>query len=140
MSDLLPQLVQQLFNGLSLGAIYALIAIGYTMVYGIIGMINFAHGEIYMIGAYAGLVTLSAIGMNSGLPIILIVLIMLIVAAAITAVYGYTVEKVAYAPVRGSPRLVPLISAIGMSIFLQNWVALGQGARDMAVPNLVTGS
>lgn len=140
MSDLLPQLVQQLFNGLSLGAIYALIAIGYTMVYGIIGMINFAHGEIYMIGAYAGLVTLSAIGMNSGLPVILIVLIMLIVAAAITAVYGYTVEKVAYAPVRGSPRLVPLISAIGMSIFLQNWVALGQGARDMAVPNLVTGS
>ncbi|WP_269902024.1 high-affinity branched-chain amino acid ABC transporter permease LivH [Paenalcaligenes faecalis] len=140
MSDLLPQLVQQLFNGLSLGAIYALIAIGYTMVYGIIGMINFAHGEIYMIGAYAGLVTLSAIGMSSGLPVILIVLIMLLVAAAITAVYGYTVEKIAYAPVRGSPRLVPLISAIGMSIFLQNWVALGQGARDMAVPNLVTGS
>ena len=140
MSDLLPQLVQQLFNGLSLGAIYALIAIGYTMVYGIIGMINFAHGEIYMIGAYAGLVTLSAIGMSSGLPVILIVLIMLLVAAAISAVYGYTVEKIAYAPVRGSPRLVPLISAIGMSIFLQNWVALGQGARDMAVPNLVTGS
>lgn len=140
MSDLLPQLIQQLFNGLSLGAIYALIAIGYTMVYGIIGMINFAHGEIYMIGAYAGLVTLSAIGMSSGLPVILIVLIMLIVAAAITAAYGFAVEKVAYAPLRGSPRLVPLISAIGMSIFLQNWVALGQGARDMAVPNLVTGS
>lgn len=140
MSDLLPTLVQQLFNGLSLGAIYALIAIGYTMVYGIIGMINFAHGEIYMIGAYAGLVTLSAIGMSSGLPVILIVLIMLLVAAAITAAYGFAVEKVAYAPLRGSPRLVPLISAIGMSIFLQNWVALGQGARDMAVPNLVTGT
>lgn len=140
MSEILPQLVQQLFNGLSLGAIYALIAIGYTMVYGIIGMINFAHGEIYMIGAYTGLVTLSAIGVGSGLPVILIVLIMLIVAALVTAVYGYTVEKVAYAPLRGSPRLVPLISAIGMSIFLQNWVALGQGARDMAVPNLVSGS
>lgn len=140
MSDLLPQLVQQLFNGLSLGAIYALIAIGYTMVYGIIGMINFAHGEIYMIGAYTGLVTLSAIGMNSGLPVLLIVLIMLLVAAAVTAAYGFAVEKVAYAPLRGSPRLVPLISAIGMSIFLQNWVALGQGARDMAVPNLVSGS
>lgn len=140
MSDLLPQLVQQLFNGLSLGAIYALIAIGYTMVYGIIGMINFAHGEIYMIGAYTGLVTLSAIGMNSGLPVLLIVLVMLLVAAAVTAAYGFTVEKVAYAPLRGSPRLVPLISAIGMSIFLQNWVALGQGARDMAVPNLVSGS
>lgn len=140
MSDLLPQLVQQLFNGLSLGAIYALIAIGYTMVYGIIGMINFAHGEIYMIGAYTGLVTLSAIGMNSGLPVLLIVLVMLLVAAAVTAAYGFAVEKVAYAPLRGSPRLVPLISAIGMSIFLQNWVALGQGARDMAVPNLVSGS
>ncbi len=140
MSEILPQLVQQLFNGLSLGAIYALIAIGYTMVYGIIGMINFAHGEIYMIGAYTGLVTLSAIGVGSGIPIMLIVLIMLIVAALVTAVYGYAVEKVAYAPLRGSPRLVPLISAIGMSIFLQNWVALGQGARDMAVPNLVAGS
>ncbi len=140
MSDILPQLVQQLFNGVSLGAIYALIAIGYTMVYGIIGMINFAHGEIYMIGAYTGLVTLSAIGVGSGIPIMLIVLMMLIVAALVTAVYGYAVEKVAYAPLRGSPRLVPLISAIGMSIFLQNWVALGQGARDMAVPNLVAGS
>ncbi|MCQ9616332.1 high-affinity branched-chain amino acid ABC transporter permease LivH [Paenalcaligenes niemegkensis] len=140
MSDLLPQLIQQFFNGLSLGAIYALIAIGYTMVYGIIGMINFAHGEIYMIGAYAGLVTLSVIGVSSGLPLILIILIMLLVAAAITAAYGFAVEKIAYAPLRGSPRLVPLISAIGMSIFLQNWVALGQGARDMAVPALVTGA
>ncbi|MGO3871054.1 MAG: high-affinity branched-chain amino acid ABC transporter permease LivH [Alcaligenes sp.] len=140
MSDLLPQILQQLFNGLSLGAIYALIAIGYTMVYGIIGMINFAHGEIYMIGAYVGLVTLTAIGVGSGLPIWLIILIMLLVAILVTAVYGYAIEKVAYAPLRGSPRLVPLISAIGMSIFLQNWVALGQGARDMAVPTLLSGS
>ncbi len=140
MSEFLPQLVQQLFNGLSLGAIYALIAIGYTMVYGIIGMINFAHGEIYMIGAYVGLVTLSAIGVGAGLPVVLIILLMLIVAVLVTAVYGYAVEKVAYAPLRGGPRLVPLISAIGMSIFLQNWVAIGQGARDMAVPALVTGA
>jgi len=140
MSEFLPQLIQQFFNGLSLGAIYALIAIGYTMVYGIIGMINFAHGEIYMIGAYVGLVTLSAIGVNSGLPIPVIILCMLLIAALVTAVYGYTIEKVAYAPLRGGPRLVPLISAIGMSIFLQNWVAIGQGARDMAVPALVTGS
>ncbi len=140
MSELLPQLTQQLFNGLSLGAIYALIAIGYTMVYGIIGMINFAHGEIYMIGAYVGLVTLSAIGVNSGLPLPFIILAMIVVAVFVTAVYGYAIEKVAYAPLRGSPRLVPLISAIGMSIFLQNWVAIGQGARDMAVPALVTGS
>ena len=140
MSDLLPQLTQQLFNGLSLGAIYALIAIGYTMVYGIIGMINFAHGEIYMIGAYVGLVTLSAIGVNSGLPLALIILIMLLIAIMVTGLYGYAIEKIAYAPVRNGPRLVPLISAIGMSIFLQNWVAIGQGARDMAVPALVTGS
>ena len=140
MSEFLPQLIQQFFNGLSLGAIYALIAIGYTMVYGIIGMINFAHGEIYMIGAYVGLVTLPAIGVNSGLPIPVIILCMLLIAALVTAVYGYTIEKVAYAPLRGGPRLVPLISAIGMSIFLQNWVAIGQGARDMAVPALVTGS
>jgi Branched-chain amino acid ABC-type transport system, permease components len=140
MSDFIPQLVQQLFNGLSLGAIYALIAIGYTMVYGIIGMINFAHGEIYMIGAYVGLVTLSAIGVGSGLPIALIIFIMLVIAVLVTAVYGYAVEKVAYAPLRGGPRLVPLISAIGMSIFLQNWVAIGQGARDMAVPALITGA
>jgi branched-chain amino acid transport system permease protein len=140
MSELIPQLTQQLFNGLSLGAIYALIAIGYTMVYGIIGMINFAHGEVYMIGAYIGLVTLSAIGVNSGLPLPLVILIMLIIAVLVTGVYGYAIEKVAYAPLRGGPRLVPLISAIGMSIFLQNWVAIGQGARDMAVPALVTGS
>jgi len=140
MPDLLPQLIQQTFNGLSLGAIYALIAIGYTMVYGIIGMINFAHGEIYMIGAYVGLVTLSAIGMQSGLPVWLIIAVMLLIAVLVTGTYGFVVEQVAYRPLRGSPRLVALISAIGMSIFLQNWVALGQGARDMAVPALVSGA
>jgi branched-chain amino acid transport system permease protein len=93
-----------------------------------------------MIGAYVGLVTLSAIGVNSGLPVPFIILAMLVVAVVVTSVYGYAIEKVAYAPLRGGPRLVPLISAIGMSIFLQNWVAIGQGARDMAVPALVTGS
>ena len=140
MSELLPQLVQQLFNGLSLGAIYALIAIGYTMVYGIIGMINFAHGEIYMIGAYTGLVTLAALGPQHGLPVYLVIALMLVVAVFITGVYGFAVEQVAYKPLRSSPRLVALISAIGMSIFLQNWVALGQGARDMAVPSLLPGA
>ena len=73
MNDFLPQLLQQLFNGLSLGAIYALIAIGYTMVYGIIGMINFAHGDIYMIGAYVGLVTLSAVGIQGTVPIWMVI-------------------------------------------------------------------
>ena len=140
MSDILPQLIQQLFNGLSLGAIYAQIAICYTRDYGIIGMINFAHGDIYMIGAYIGLVTLSAIGTQSGLPVWAIIGLMLVVAVFVTGVYGLVVEQVAYKPVRQSPRLVALISAIGMSIFLQNWVALGQGARDMAVPSLLPGA
>lgn len=140
MSDLLPQLAQQTFNGLSLGAIYALIAIGYTMVYGIIGMINFAHGEIYMIGAYTGLVTLTAAGMAGSMPLVVLLALMLVVAVAVTGCYGYAVERIAYRPLRGSPRLVALISAIGMSIFLQNWVALGQGARDVAVPALITGA
>ena len=140
MNDFLPQFMQQLFNGLSLGAIYARVAIGYTMVYGIIGMINFAHGEIYMIGAYIGLVTLSAIGTQSGLPVFVVIGAMLLVSVVLTGVYGYAVEQVAYKPLRSSPRLVALISAIGMSIFLQNWVALGQGARDMAVPSLLPGA
>ncbi|MDO5057700.1 MAG: high-affinity branched-chain amino acid ABC transporter permease LivH [Lautropia sp.] len=139
MSELLPQIIQQVFNGLSLGAIYALIAIGYTMVYGIIGMINFAHGEIYMIGAYTGLVTLTAVGTQGNVPLPLLIGLMLVVAMGVTALYGYSVERIAYRPVRGGPRLVALISAIGMSIFLQNWVALGQGARDVAVPALISG-
>ena len=139
MSEYLPQIVQQTFNGLSLGAIYALIAIGYTPVYGIIGMINFAPGEIYMIGAYVGLVTLTALGTQGGVPLPLAIGLMLAMAMIVTALYGYSVERIAYRPVRGGPRLVALISAIGMSIFLQNWVALGQGSRDMAVPSLISG-
>jgi branched-chain amino acid transport system permease protein len=140
MNELLPQLTQQLVNGLSLGAIYALIAIGYTMVYGIIGMINFAHGEIYMIGAYVGLVTLTAVGTQHGYPLGVVLGVALVVSVAVTGLYGWTVERVAYRPVRGGPRLVPLISAIGMSIFLQNYVQIGQGARDMSVPVLVSGA
>jgi len=140
MNELLPQLTQQLVNGLSLGAIYALIAIGYTMVYGIIGMINFAHGEIYMIGSYVGLVTLTAIGIQAGYPLPLILGAALIVSVVVTGLYGWTVERVAYRPLRGGPRLVPLISAIGMSIFLQNYVQIGQGSRDMSVPVLISGA
>ena len=136
----LPQFIQQLFNGLSLGAIYALIAIGYMMVYGIIGLINFAHGEIYMIGAYVGLITLTALGVGGNVPVPLLIMTMIVVAAFVTGCYGYAVERVAYRPLRNSARLVSLISAIGMSIFLQNWVALGQGARDVAVPNILPGA
>lgn len=140
MNELLPQLTQQLVNGLSLGAIYALIAIGYTMVYGIIGMINFAHGEIYMIGAYVGLVALTALGVQNGYPLGVVLGVALVVSVLVTGVYGWTVERVAYRPLRGGPRLVPLISAIGMSIFLQNYVQVGQGARDVSVPVLVSGA
>jgi branched-chain amino acid transport system permease protein len=131
--------VQQLINGLTLGAIYGLIAIGYTMVYGIIGMINFAHGEIYMIGAFVALVTFLVLGLAGVAFVPLALLLMLLSAMAFTAVYGWTVERVAYRPLRHSFRLAPLISAIGMSIFLQNYVQLAQGARVKALPPIVDG-
>jgi branched-chain amino acid transport system permease protein len=132
--------VQQLINGITLGSIYGLIAIGYTMVYGIIGMINFAHGDIFMVGAFIALITflvLVAIGITA-VPLAL--LIVLIVAMALTALYGWTVERIAYRPLRHSFRLAPLISAIGMSIFLQNYVQLLQGARVKSLPPVITGS
>ena len=140
MSDFLSTLAQQLVNGLTLGSIYALIAIGYSMVYGIVGVINFAHGEIYMIGAYAGLVALTALGTAAGYPLPLVLGAALVLSVIVTGAYGYALERVAYRPLRGGPRLVPLISAIGMSIFLQNYVRLGQGARDMAVPAFISGA
>ncbi len=134
------EFTQQVINGLTLGSIYALIAIGYTMVYGIIGMINFAHGEIYMISAYIGLITITALTTQLGVETIpLVLLLTLAVSILITSAYGWTVERVAYRPLRGSPRLIPLISAIGMSIFLQNYVQLGQGARDLSMQPLITG-
>jgi branched-chain amino acid transport system permease protein len=131
--------VQQLVNGHTLGAIYGLIAIGYTMVYGIIGMINFAHGEIYMIGAFVAFIAyllLGALGV-SYVPIAL--LLVLLASMAFTAVYGWAVERIAYRPLRGSTRLAPLISAIGMSIFLQNYVQLAQGARVKSLPPVING-
>ena len=131
--------LQQLINGLTLGAIYALIAIGYTMVYGIIGMINFAHGEIYMIGAFVSLITFFALGAVGVTWVPLALVIVLFSAMGFTAVYGWTIERVAYRPLRGSFRLAPLISAIGMSIFLQNYVQLLQGAQVKSLPPVVTG-
>ncbi|WP_136681309.1 high-affinity branched-chain amino acid ABC transporter permease LivH [Neptunomonas sp. XY-337] len=139
MTETFLYLIQQLINGLTIGSTYALIAIGYTMVYGIIGMINFAHGEIYMIGSYITFIVIAGLlgmGMVS-LPIILI--IALIVAVIIASTYGWTVERVAYRPLRGTNRLIPLISAIGMSIFLQNYVVLAQGSRDVALPPQISG-
>ncbi|MBF0187836.1 MAG: branched-chain amino acid ABC transporter permease LivH [Magnetococcales bacterium] len=130
---------QQLVNGLILGAIYGLIAIGYTMVYGIIGMINFAHGEIYMISAYLTaifLATLSMVGIDS---VFFALTLTLALAILFTGLYGWAVERIAYRPLRGSTRLAPLISAIGMSLVLQNYIRLSQGARNQGVPAVMEG-
>ncbi len=132
--------LQQLVNGLTLGAMYGLIAIGYSMVYGIIGMINFAHGEIYMIGAFISIISFLLLGVLGITWIPLALLLVLILAMVFTATYGWTVERLAYRPLRGSFRLAPLISAIGMSIFLQNYVQILQGANVKPLPPVITGA
>jgi len=124
------------FGGLTRGSIYALIALGYTMVYGIIELINFAHGEIYMIGAFTGLIVAGVLS-SLGWPILSILLLASICAMIWSASYGYTIEKIAYKPLRGAPRLSPLISAIGMSIFLQNYVMLAQTSDFLPFPKLI---
>ncbi|MGQ0741158.1 MAG: ABC transporter permease subunit [Alphaproteobacteria bacterium] len=131
--------LQQLVNGLTLGAIYGLIAIGYTMVYGIIGMINFAHGDIYMIGAFIALIGFLILAVLGITFVPLAIALVLIFAMAFTALYGWSVERAAYRPLRGAPRLAPLISAIGMSIVLQNYVQLAQGARVKPLQPIVEG-
>lgn len=129
---------QQLINGLTIGGVYALIALGYTMVYGILELINFAHGEIYMLGAYLGIIFFAfftALGLTSmSLPLSLALTLAL--STLFCSAYGFTVERIAYRPLRNAPRLSPLISAIGMSIFLQNYVMLTQGATDKVFPSL----
>ena len=131
--------LQQLINGLTLGMIYGLIAIGYTMVYGIIGMINFAHGEIFMIGAFISIITFLALGLVGVGWVPLALLIVLVATMLLTSVYGWALERVAYRPLRNSPRLAALITAIGMSIFLQNYVQLLQGARNKPLQPVITG-
>jgi branched-chain amino acid transport system permease protein len=135
--------LQQLINGVTLGSIYGLIALGYTMVYGIIGMINFAHGDIFMIGSFIALIAILALGLAAGASIafmVLALILVLLIAMTITAVWGWTVERIAYRPLRGSFRLAPLITAIGMSIALQNFVQVAQGARVKPLQPIVTGS
>ncbi len=131
-------LLQQIINGLTLGSVYALIALGYTMVYGILGLINFAHGEIYMLGAYLGIIFLgffTATGLTAySLPAAL--LLTFILTVLFCAAYGFTVEKTAYKPLRQAPKLSPLISAIGVSIFLQNYVMITQGSTDKVFPQV----
>src|SRR4249920_103707 len=137
--DGMEYFLEQLINGLTLGSIYGLIAIGYTMVYGIIGMINFAHGDIFMIGGFVAIIAFMTLGLDGITWMPLELLCILILAMAFTALHGWAVERIAYRPLRGSNRLAPLISAIGMSIFLQNYVQLLQGARNKALTPLVSG-
>lgn len=128
--------IELLFSGLSRGAIYALIALGYTMVYGIIGLINFAHGEIYMIGAFTSFI-IATILTILGFPALAIIVLAGLAAVIWSASYGYTIEKIAYKPLRHAPRLSPLISAIGMSMFLQNYVLLAQTSDFLPFPQLI---
>ena len=132
--------VQQLVNGITLGSIYGLIAIGYTMVYGIIGMVNFAHGDVFMMSTFIAvslyLLLTQILGITS---IALALLIVLVLAMALTSLWNWMIERVAYRPLRGSFRLAPLISAIGMSILLVNLMQVLQGPTNKSIPALVTG-
>ncbi|MGH8812310.1 MAG: ABC transporter permease subunit [Advenella sp.] len=130
---------QQLVNGVTLGAIYGLIAIGYTMVYGIIGMINFAHGEIYMISAYITAIAFAVftfLGIDS---LALSLLLTLMVTMFITGLYGWYIERTVYRPLRTTNRLAPLITAIGVSLLLQNYVQVSQGPYVQGVPSVIQG-
>jgi len=130
---------QQIINGITLGAIYGLIAVGYTMVYGVIRMINFAHGDVYMVSSYVAAINLAVLhfwGVDSSIFALLLVLV---ITCIITSFYGFAIERVAYRPLRSSTQLAPLISAIGISMLLQNYVQVSQGARDQGVPILIGG-
>jgi branched-chain amino acid transport system permease protein len=132
--------LQHLLNGVTIGSGYALIALGYTLVYGVLKLINFAHGEIYMIGAYLGFILISLI---PALPpalqgnVVVILLGVMLLAALLCALYGYYLERICYRPLRNAPRLSPLISALGASLFLQNFVMISMGARDKIFPQLL---
>lgn len=134
--------LQQLINGLTLGSIYGLIAIGYTMVYGIVGMINFAHGDVFMVGSVVSFIVLLnaiLIGWTGPVAIIFALALCVIIAMLIASVYNWTIERVAYKPLRGSFRLAPLISAIGMSIVLQEFVRIAQEGRPKPIQPVITG-
>jgi branched-chain amino acid transport system permease protein len=130
--------VQQLINGLTLGSIYGLIAIGYTMVFGIIGMVNFAHGDVFMLSAFIALIFFVMLTTWLGISsVALALLIVMLIAMVLTSLWGWAIERVAYRPLRGSFRLAPLISAIGVSIALSNFVQVAQGARNKPTPPMV---
>jgi branched-chain amino acid transport system permease protein len=129
--------LQQLINGITLGSIYGLIAIGYTMVFGIIGMVNFAHGDVFMLSTFIALIFLLVLTQTLGLGTLAVALfIVLIIGMLLTSLWAWTIERLAYRPLRGSFRLAPLISAIGMSIFLSNLVQVTQGPRNKPLPSI----
>jgi branched-chain amino acid transport system permease protein len=129
---------QQLINGLTLGSIYGLIAIGYTMVFGIIGMVNFAHGDVFMLSTFIALIFLMVLTQMAGLGSLAIALFLVLIAAMLlTSLWAWAIERLAYRPLRGSSRLAPLISAIGMSIFLSNMVQITQGPRYKPAPQML---
>jgi len=130
--------VQQLINGVTLGSIYGLIAIGYTMVFGIIGMVNFAHGDVFMLSTFIALIFLLLLTQVLGVSSLFVTLVLVLVAAMVlTSLWNWTIERIAYRPLRGSFRLAPLISAIGMSIFLMNLVQVAQGPRNKPAPPML---
>ena len=131
---------QQLVNGLVLGMIYGLIAVGYSMVYGVIGMINFAHGDVYMVSAYMTGIALSVLAFFGVQMVLATLLIALLFVMTVTAVYGWVIERVAYRPLRGAPQLTPLISAIGVSLFLQAFVQLAQGPNPQGIKPMLSGA
>jgi branched-chain amino acid transport system permease protein len=132
----LDTLLQQIVNGFVQGSVYAMVALGYTMVYGILGLINFAHGEVVMIGAMVALSVIQSL-IDSGLPPLLILLISLIISVVICMALGYSIERIAYRPLRNAPRLAPLITAIGVSIVLQNLAMMFWGREYHAFPSLL---
>jgi branched-chain amino acid transport system permease protein len=130
---------QQLVNGLTIGSVYALIALGYTMVYGVLQLINFAHGDLFMLGAMVAVFLLSATAFTSPLPLGIVLMVLLIVflgAMSFSAALGVAIERVAYKPLRNAGRLAPLISALGVSVFLENGTMNMVGPRPRFFPDL----
>ncbi len=135
-TEILFYFIELFSSGLTRGSIYATLALGYTLVYGIIGLINFAHGEVYMVGAFVGLVVAGILSIT-GFSLLTILFVTLAFAMIYAAAYGFTIERVAYKPLRAASRLAPLISAIGMSLFLREYVILAQTPDFVAFPNLI---
>ena len=133
-------LLSQIVNGLTQGSLYALVAIGFVIIFGTMNLVTFAHGEVYMIGSYVAFIAIAGLAMMGLDSVPLLMTAAFIASIVVTSAYGYSIERIAYRPLRGSNRLIPLISAIGMSIFLQNTVLLAQDSKDKSIPNLIPGN